>query len=224
MAQVVQAGIGHRDVGVRGRATAYPTLPPRTPARGHNGCPRVPEPALAPVTSFPKSDIRVLLLEGISDRAAQSFADAGYSDIRRFDKALPVDELHRELREAHIVGIRSRTRLDAAALAAAPRRDLGGAPAAHERRVGTVLQGAWRNLLPYATPAQNVAVAQRAVPAGAGQLRPAAFRAANRRRTASSSGIRSASRRTPQRALKTRPRRLARRFAPAGSPSTSRWS
>ncbi len=31
-------------------------------------------------------------------------------------------------------------------------------------RVGTVLQGPWRNLLPYATPAQNVAFAQRAVP------------------------------------------------------------
>ncbi len=68
-------------------------------------------------TSFPKSDIRVLLLEGISDRAAQSFADAGYSDIRRFDKALPPDALVAELREAHIVGIRSRTRLDADTLA-----------------------------------------------------------------------------------------------------------
>lgn len=31
-------------------------------------------------------------------------------------------------------------------------------------RVGTVLQGSGRNLLPYATPAQNVAFAQRAVP------------------------------------------------------------
>lgn len=30
-------------------------------------------------------------------------------------------------------------------------------------RVGTVLQGPWRNLLPFATPAQNVAFAQRAV-------------------------------------------------------------
>ena len=70
-------------------------------------------------TSFPKSDIRVLLLEGISDTAAQAFADAGYSDIRRFEKALPVEYLHRELREAHIVGIRSRTKLDAEALAQA---------------------------------------------------------------------------------------------------------
>ena len=72
-------------------------------------------------TSFPKSDIRVLLLEGISTTAAQAFADAGYSDIRRFDHALPVEDLHRELRAAHIVGIRSRTRLDAAALAEARR-------------------------------------------------------------------------------------------------------
>ena len=68
-------------------------------------------------TSFPKSDIRVLLLEGISATAAQSFVDAGYSDIRRFEKALPPEELAQELREAHIVGIRSRTKLDAAMVA-----------------------------------------------------------------------------------------------------------
>ncbi|SIQ98362.1 phosphoglycerate dehydrogenase [Solilutibacter tolerans] len=65
-------------------------------------------------TSFPKSDIRVLLLEGISPTAAQIFVDAGYSDIRRFEKALPPEQLAAELREAHIVGIRSRTKLDAA--------------------------------------------------------------------------------------------------------------
>ena len=64
--------------------------------------------------SFPKSDIRVLLLEGISPTAAQIFEDAGYSDIRRFDKALAPAQLAEELREAHIVGIRSRTKLDAA--------------------------------------------------------------------------------------------------------------
>ena len=64
-------------------------------------------------TSFPKSDIRVLLLEGISPTAAQIFTDAGYSDIRRFDKALPPEQLAQELREAHIIGIRSRTKLDA---------------------------------------------------------------------------------------------------------------
>lgn len=74
--------------------------------------------AVAP-TSFPKSDIRVLLLEGISATAAQAFIDAGYSDIRRFDKALAIDDLRRELGDAHIVGIRSRTRLDAEALAEA---------------------------------------------------------------------------------------------------------
>ncbi|MDO5504788.1 MAG: phosphoglycerate dehydrogenase [Pseudoxanthomonas suwonensis] len=72
-------------------------------------------------TSFPRSEIRVLLLEGISQTAADAFATAGYSDIRRFEKALPVAELHRELAEAHIVGIRSRTQLDAEALSHARR-------------------------------------------------------------------------------------------------------
>ena len=82
----------------------------------HNGATPPNEMTVSP-TSFPKSEIRVLLLEGISATAAQSFTDAGYSDIRRFEKALPPEDLAAELREAHIVGIRSRTKLDAAMLA-----------------------------------------------------------------------------------------------------------
>ncbi|MFC0677877.1 phosphoglycerate dehydrogenase [Lysobacter korlensis] len=64
-------------------------------------------------TSFPKHEIRVLLLEGISASAAQSFRAAGYSQIRLFDKSLPEEQLREELAQAHIVGIRSRTHLTA---------------------------------------------------------------------------------------------------------------
>ncbi len=72
-------------------------------------------------TSFPKSDIRVLLLEGISQTAVEQFQAAGYTNVDYHKKALPHDELMQHLAEAHIVGLRSRTQLDAEALAVAHR-------------------------------------------------------------------------------------------------------
>ena len=62
-------------------------------------------------TSFPKSDIRVLLLEGVAPTAVESFRNAGYSNIQLYDKSLPDDVLRQEIAQAHIVGIRSRTQL-----------------------------------------------------------------------------------------------------------------
>ncbi|HFL5763879.1 TPA: phosphoglycerate dehydrogenase, partial [Stenotrophomonas maltophilia] len=44
-------------------------------------------------TSFPKQDIRVLLLEGVSQTAVEVFSAAGYSQIEAHTKALPEDEL-----------------------------------------------------------------------------------------------------------------------------------
>lgn len=67
-------------------------------------------------TSFPRSEIRVLLLEGISPTAADAFRRAGYSRIEEVSSALAGDELRRALEDAHFVGIRSRTQLDESAL------------------------------------------------------------------------------------------------------------
>ena len=72
-------------------------------------------------TSFPKSDIRVLLLEGVSQTAVETFRAAGYSQIEFHEKSLPEDELKARIAEAHIVGIRSRTHLSADVLAEAKR-------------------------------------------------------------------------------------------------------
>ncbi|MBB5885213.1 phosphoglycerate dehydrogenase [Xanthomonas sp. LMG 8992] len=72
-------------------------------------------------TSFPKQDIRVLLLEGISQTAVDVFRAAGYSQIELHAKSLPEDELKQRIAEAHIVGIRSRTQLSAEVLAQAKR-------------------------------------------------------------------------------------------------------
>ncbi|WP_266159853.1 phosphoglycerate dehydrogenase [Dyella silvatica] len=62
-------------------------------------------------TSFPKQDIKVLLLEGVSQNAVESFRRAGYSQIEFHEKSLPEAELKARIAEAHIVGIRSRTQL-----------------------------------------------------------------------------------------------------------------
>ncbi|KAF1698240.1 phosphoglycerate dehydrogenase [Pseudoxanthomonas jiangsuensis] len=72
-------------------------------------------------TSFPKSDIRVLLLEGVSQTAVETFRAAGYSQIEFHEKSLPEDELKARIAEAHIVGIRSRSHLTAEVLAEAKR-------------------------------------------------------------------------------------------------------
>ncbi|MDQ1093377.1 D-3-phosphoglycerate dehydrogenase [Xanthomonas sacchari] len=72
-------------------------------------------------TSFPKQDIRVLLLEGISQTAVDVFRAAGYSQIELHAKSLPEEELKQRIAEAHIVGIRSRTQLSAEVLAQAKR-------------------------------------------------------------------------------------------------------
>ena len=72
-------------------------------------------------TSYPKQDIRVLLLEGVSRTAVDTFRAAGYTQIEFHEKSLPEDELKRRIAEAHIVGIRSRTHLTDDVLAQARR-------------------------------------------------------------------------------------------------------
>lgn len=64
-------------------------------------------------TSFPRSDIRVLLLEGVSQTAVKSFRAAGYTQIEYHEKSLPEAQLAERVAEAHIVGIRSRSQLTA---------------------------------------------------------------------------------------------------------------
>ncbi|HET6432158.1 phosphoglycerate dehydrogenase [Dyella sp.] len=72
-------------------------------------------------TSFPKEDIKVLLLEGVSQNAVEIFRQAGYSQIEYHQTSLPEDELKARVAEAHIVGIRSRSHLTADVLAEAKR-------------------------------------------------------------------------------------------------------
>ena len=72
-------------------------------------------------TSYPKQDIKVLLLEGVSASAVESFHRAGYSRVELHTGSLPDTELRERIAGAHIIGIRSRTQLTAGVLEHASR-------------------------------------------------------------------------------------------------------
>ena len=62
-------------------------------------------------TSFDKSKLKVLLLEGIHPSAERIFHDAGYANIETVKTALTGEELKAKLEDVHFLGIRSRTTL-----------------------------------------------------------------------------------------------------------------
>ena len=70
-------------------------------------------------TSFPLSQIKVILLEQVHVRAGEMLRGAGY-DVQVIDAADP-RALRGAMGEAHMIGIRSRTQLDADVLAGAER-------------------------------------------------------------------------------------------------------
>lgn len=71
--------------------------------------------------SLPKDKIRVLLLEGVSDAAAELMVASGYRNLERLPKALDESALGTALEDVRILGIRSRTQMTEAVFAAAPR-------------------------------------------------------------------------------------------------------
>jgi D-3-phosphoglycerate dehydrogenase len=71
--------------------------------------------------SLSKEKIKILLLEGVSDAAVQSFRHAGYKNITSLPHALPHDELIKKIKTVHFLGIRSRSQVNAEVLARAER-------------------------------------------------------------------------------------------------------
>ena len=61
--------------------------------------------------SFPREKIHVVLFEGIHESAVASLAKGGYTKLTRFEKALDGPDLKAALSNAHMVGIRSRTKM-----------------------------------------------------------------------------------------------------------------
>ncbi|HRP38862.1 MAG: phosphoglycerate dehydrogenase [Chitinophagales bacterium] len=62
-------------------------------------------------TSYPKEKIKVLFLENISDAAVEEIQHAGYINIRKVSGALSEAELIKELKDVHLLGIRSKTQI-----------------------------------------------------------------------------------------------------------------
>ena len=72
-------------------------------------------------TAAAQDRIRILLLEGIHDSAVELFGRAGYGNVTRLRTALDGRDLAEALHGVHILGIRSRTQITEAVLAAADR-------------------------------------------------------------------------------------------------------
>lgn len=64
-------------------------------------------------TSLDKAKIKILLLEGVHQSAVDTFKHAGYSNIEYHKGSLPKADLLASIKDAHFVGIRSRTNLTA---------------------------------------------------------------------------------------------------------------
>jgi D-3-phosphoglycerate dehydrogenase len=71
--------------------------------------------------SFPKEKISVVLLEGVHPSAVEAFEADGYTTITRHPSTLDGAALADAIRDAHIVGLRSRTKLTNDVLADARR-------------------------------------------------------------------------------------------------------
>jgi D-3-phosphoglycerate dehydrogenase / 2-oxoglutarate reductase len=70
-------------------------------------------------TSYPKEKINILFLENISDAAVKHFVDSGYASVRKLTCALSEEQLIREIRDVHLLGIRSKTQITPRVLEAA---------------------------------------------------------------------------------------------------------
>ena len=70
-------------------------------------------------TSYPKEKIKILLLENVSDVAVKNFLRNGYTQVQKLAKALPEEELIKAIKDVHLVGIRSKSKITPAVLQAA---------------------------------------------------------------------------------------------------------
>ena len=71
------------------------------------------------LTSYPKERINILFLENISDAAVQHFLKAGYPNIKKISGAINEETLEKEIKNVHLLGIRSKTQITESILRAA---------------------------------------------------------------------------------------------------------
>ena len=68
------------------------------------------------VTSYPKEKINILFLENISKTASQKFTETGYTSVKRLSGAMTENELIKEIKNVHLLGIRSKSKITAEVL------------------------------------------------------------------------------------------------------------
>ena len=76
---------------------------------------------MANKVSLDKSKIKFVLFEGVHQSALDTLHAAGYTNIDYYKKALDGDELKEAIKDAHFIGLRSRTHLTAEMIEAAPK-------------------------------------------------------------------------------------------------------
>ncbi|MFT5082378.1 MAG: D-3-phosphoglycerate dehydrogenase [Lentisphaeria bacterium] len=72
-------------------------------------------------TSLEKNKIKIVLLEGIHQSAVDSLLHSGYRNVDYVDTALTGEALKERLKDAHFVGLRSRTQLTREVIESAPK-------------------------------------------------------------------------------------------------------
>lgn len=77
-------------------------------------------------TSYPKEKIKILFLENVSEVAIKNFRQQGYTHIEKITKALTEEELIKEIKDVHILGIRSKTHVNEKVLDAAKKLQVIG--------------------------------------------------------------------------------------------------
>jgi D-3-phosphoglycerate dehydrogenase len=70
-------------------------------------------------TSYPKEKINILFLENISKTAVKKFAEAGYTAIKQIPGALSKEQLIKEIKNVHLLGIRSKSKITSEVLSSA---------------------------------------------------------------------------------------------------------
>jgi D-3-phosphoglycerate dehydrogenase / 2-oxoglutarate reductase len=78
-------------------------------------------------TSYPREKINILLLENINQTAVSNIESHGYTNIKKISGALSEDALIKELKNIHLLGIRSKTKVTRRVLENAPKLQAIGA-------------------------------------------------------------------------------------------------
>ncbi|KAI9365241.1 hypothetical protein BD770DRAFT_378101 [Pilaira anomala] len=73
------------------------------------------QPKIKVLRPFNTSEVKILLLENVNETAVKAFKKQGYQ-VETYNKALVGEELIQKIRDVHVIGIRSKTKLSKAVL------------------------------------------------------------------------------------------------------------